>query len=529
MSRRMRSGSRRRAARDDQGAVLLLTIVMFVVGSLIVGGLASYAVSALRSLPTAKSRTTRVESVKSALRMAMSVQRDAGPSGCFDDLTSWTVNSLPVTVTCTSTESYSSGSDRYGLITTANASTEATLRGASSSSFVKLIDGKVALNAGLLSGTSVTNIAPNSTVEMSRFTSASTPLARYRTSAFSTAKGCDDPTIPASKQFSATPGYTLTCTSEPWWNLAGDASAGVRQYPVLPAIPTYVRDGSMATINSCKVWYPGRYVGGGTITLTGTNYFASGLYYFEQPVSIASGATVVMGEGTYRGCVFDTDAAFAPTAPKNHEITGKGATVLLAKGATMSVASGAKLTINRRVSSSSTRGSEGQSIRTVSFGVTSAAVEIPADKVRLADGSTQPVASHAVPIGNGNQTAKYVASTLTPSNTALLVTLGSGSDVLVDGYVFTPHAKVVVNGSLGVTNYGLRLYGGVVASNAVLNIVSAPSVSSKFYVGMRSEVIQRRFTFEATALVDGHTVTSRSSFELHQDKSYAINYWTVAA
>ena len=69
-------------------------------------------------------------------------------------------------------------------------------------------------------------------------------------------------------------------------------------------------------------------------TLTGTNYFASGIYYFERPISIAAGATVVFGEGKYRGCVFDTDAALRPDgAPKGHEITGKGATILLGKGA----------------------------------------------------------------------------------------------------------------------------------------------------------------------------------------------------
>jgi hypothetical protein len=340
-------------------------------------------------------------------------------------------------------------------------------------------------------------------------------------------EGCDHPSIGNSDQFAATPGHTLSCTNEPWWNLAGDVNAGVRQYPVLPQIPTYTRDTNRATINGCKIWYPGRYVGTGTISLTGVNYFASGLYYFEQPLSVAAGATVVMGEGKYRGCVFDTDAAFATTAPKSHEITGKGATLMLGKGATVSVAGGAKLTINRRVSSASSRGSEGQAIRTVSFGVTTPAVEIPADQVRLADGSLQAVAAHAVRVGTSSLMATYSASTLTPAATAVQIDLAANSDVLIDGYVFTPHAKVVVNGAAGVTNYGLRMYGGLAASNVVLNVASAPSLATKWFFGMKTEVIQRKFDFVATALVAGVTVESRSSFELHQDKSYAINYWTV--
>ncbi len=519
----------RRSRRGDEGAVLLLTIVMFVVGSLIVGGLASYAVASLRALPTARSRTTRIEAVKSGLRLAMTMQRDLGPTACFDDVTSWTINELPVTVQCTSTEAYTTGNDRYGVITTANIDNVAGLQGASASTFSKLVDGKILLNAGLLSGLTADLAPNNTTIEMSRYQSVNSPLARYRVDSTAAPQGCDNPVIASSDQFATVPGHTMSCTNEPWWNLAGDLSGATRNYPVLPQIPTFSRDTFKATIAGCKVWYPGRYVGSGTLTLTGVNYFASGLYYFEQPLSIAAGATVVMGEGKYRGCVFDTDAAFAPTAPRSHEITGKGAMLMLGDDATISVAGGAKLTINRRVSSASSRGSEGQAIRTVSFGVNTPAVEIPADQVRLADGSLQLITSHEVKVGTSSARARYAASTLTPSATALQIGLAATSDVLIDGYIFTPHAKVAVNGASGVTNYGLLLYGGIVASNVAFNVASPPLLATKWTVGMKTEVIQRKFEFVATALVGGVSVESRAAFELHQNKSYAINYWTVDA
>lgn len=516
---------------DDRGAVLLLTIVLLLVGSLIVGALASYSVSTLRAMPTAKSRTTRVEAVKSAVRMAMTLQRDLGPSACYDDLTSYNVNGLPVTVTCASTEAYSTGNDRYGVVTTANANSSASFTGRSGgSTFKKTVDGKLLLNAGLISG--VTDIVPNnSLVETSSYQSANTPLARYRSSAVAPTVNCNDAGFVASDQYPKTPAsHTLACVTEPWWNRVGDLNGAVRQYPLLPQIPTYQRDGSLATVGSCKVFYPGRYTSNATtLTLTGTNYFASGIYYFERPIAVAAGATVVVGEGKYRGCVFDTDAAYAPSAPKNHEITGKGATILLGKGATLTVASGGKLTINRRVSSASSRGSEGQAIRTVSFGVTSPAVEVPADEVKLSNGTLQPAASHEINVGTNGQKANYAASTLTPTNTAVQIDLGSGSDVLIDGYVFTPGSRVVVNGALGVSAYALRLFGGIVASTVALNVATAPAVLSNWYFGMKTEVIQRKYLLQATALVNGHTVESRSSFEVHQDKSYAINWWTVDA
>ncbi len=488
--------------------MLLMTVILVLVGSLIVGGLSTFAVASLRALPTAKSRTTRIEAVKSATRMAMTLQRDLGPSGCFDDISSWTINGLPVTVSCATLDSYATGNDRYGVVTTAATNNVASLSGKTGgSTFLKALTGKLYLNAGLLNGTTADLNPYNTSIETSSYTSVNSPAARYRVTSTATPAGCTDPQIVASDGFATSPGtHTLSCTADPWWTRAGDMVDGSREYPLLSQVPTYVRDGSLATINSCKIFYPGRYVGTGTLSLSGVNYFASGVYYFEQPISIAAGATVVFGEGKYKGCVYDTDAAFAPSAPKSHEITGKGGTILLGKAATITVAGGAKLTINRRVSSASSRGTEGQAIHTVSFGVANSTVEIPSDRVKLADGSTQDAAAHQISIGSAGETARYNASTLTPSNTALQITLASNSDVLIDGYIFTPHAKVAVSAATGVTNYGLRLNGGIVGSGVTIDVANAPATASKWHVGMQTEVLQRKVLLVATALVGGHTV-----------------------
>ncbi|MEZ5217468.1 MAG: hypothetical protein R2715_13025 [Ilumatobacteraceae bacterium] len=401
------------------------------------------------------------------------------------------------------------------------------------STFVKPIDGKILLNAGLLSGNNA-DLNPNgSTVEMSRFTDGSTPLARYRSSSswFSSPTNCDDPTIAASNTLASSPAsFALTCTDDAWWAVAGDDDgSGLRQYPMLPQLPSYTRSGPMATLAGCNIFFPGRYEGGSTLTLTGTNYFASGIYYFERPLVIDTNATVVFGEGKVAGCVFDSDAAFAPTAPKAHEITGRGATLLLGKSATVTIKSGAKVSFNRRVSSASTKGSEGQAIHVVSTGISSSTLTVPQDQVRLSDGSSEPVSAHEIPIGTTGAKAKYTSSTLSASTAALAITLGVGSRVTVDGYVFAPQAKVTVDGSSGVSDYQLNLLGGIAATSVALNVATPSSVANGWFVGTRSEVIQRKFLLTATAVVSGHNVTSQSAFELNEDKSYAINYWTVDA
>ncbi|MEZ5256558.1 MAG: hypothetical protein R2705_06625 [Ilumatobacteraceae bacterium] len=264
-------------------------------------------------------------------------------------------------------------------------------------------------------------------------------------------------------------------------------------------------------------------------TLTGTNYFASGRFgHFERPLVIDTNATVVFGEGKVAGCVFDSDAAFAPTAPKAHEITGRGATLLLGKSATVTIKSGAKVSFNRRVLERIDQGLQGQAIYVVSTGISSSTLTVPQDQgapvrrivgaglrardpdryhrrqgeVHLVDavGLDRGVGDHA----RCGQPRRWTATS-------------------------APQAKVTVDGSSGVSDYQLNLLGGIAATSVALNVATPSPVANGWFVGTRSEVIQRKFLLTATAVVSGHNVTSQSAFELNEDKSYAINYWTVDA
>ena len=132
------------------------------------------------------------------------------------------------------------------------------------------------------------------------------------------------------------------------------------------------------------MYFPGRYSG---LTLgAGNHYFPSGVYYFDDTLRLDPGARVVAGEGRWGGCAVDAEAAFAPTAPRNHEITGRGATFLLGDAASIS-ADNASFRINRRVSTPNSRGTETIAIRSVNFGPRPAAstVEMPDDVVFVAD------------------------------------------------------------------------------------------------------------------------------------------------
>lgn len=476
----------------DRGSALLMVMVLMVVGGVIATGLLTYSQAVIRARPALHERIAGAEAVKSGTRMAITLQREFGPSDCFTRSVRWTIADTAITATCSSISSYTTGRGRIGTIITANGGSPSNIVTPSwAGNTATALLGEVAINTGAL-GSSSSNV-----------------LSRGANGAF-----------------------TWTPTTTAWWQMVGDLDGATRTYPALPQVPSYSRPGSQAVVGSCVLYYPGRYLGTSALTLTGgTHYFASGVYYFERPIVVSGGAQVVFGEGLHSGCAVDAQAAYAGTAPKSHEITGKGATILLGDVATLTVQD-SSVRVNRRVSTASTRGSEGVSIRTVNFGQSNASVTVPADTVLLADGSTSPVASHSiVPIANSSPVS-YRASTLAPTSTWAVDVRLSGSNVssnrfIADGYVFVPNAGVRVTGSSSA--YALSTTGGVVATRLEHSMSTAPSVAGSYATGIVSETIQRRVRLSVTEDSDSDAsgAVSTAVLEVHSDRSYAINSWVI--
>ncbi|KGA07148.1 MAG: hypothetical protein GM46_9250 [actinobacterium acAcidi] len=474
----------------DRGSALLMVLILMTVGSIIAVGLLTYARVLLDTRPALHEQNAAAEAVKSGTRMAIALQRDFGPSACFAASTNWTLNGYNVNSSCTTVTSYATGANRYGTITTLNAGTTADISTPSwAGSMATALTGNILVNTG---------------------TSAD-PLSSNLINDGST---------------------TWNNTAQQWWQMAGDNPSGTSWvYPQLPQIPSFQRPGSQATIGTCSLYFPGRYVGTTPLTLNGgAHYFASGVYYFERPLVIAGSAQVVFGEGSYAGCAVDAQAAYASTAPKSHEITGKGATLLLGGGASLTVQE-SSVRFNRRVSTSTTRGSEGVSIRTVNFGQSNSSVVIPADTVLLPDGSTTSITAHSIiPVANATPVA-YVSSTLAPSTSwgvdvRLNGTSSFANRFLVDGYIFVPNTGIRATSTTAAYEFGMT--GGVVATKLQLALTLAPSKGTTAYtVGVISQTIQRKVRL-AVSTTDGirHAV-STAVVEVHADKSYAINSWVV--
>lgn len=474
----------------DRGSALLMVLILMTVGSIIAVGLLTYARVLLDTRPALHEQNAAAEAVKSGTRMAIALQRDFGPSACFAASTNWSLNGYNVNSSCTTVTSYTTSANRYGTITTLNSGTTADISTPSwAGSTTTALTGNILVNIGTS-------------------------------------------TNPLSSSLINDGSATWNNTAQQWWQMAGDNPTGANWvYPQLPQIPSFERPGSQASISACSLYFPGRFLGTTPLTLNGgTHYFASGIYYFQRPLVITSGAQVVFGEGSYAGCAVDAQAAYASTAPRSHEITGKGATLLLGGGASLTVQE-SSVRFNRRVSTSTTRGSEGVSIRTVNFGQSNSTVVIPADTVLTPDGTTTPIAVHSIiPVANATPVA-YVSSTLAPSTSWGVDVRLNGSNsfanrFLVDGYIFVPNTGVRATSTTATYEFGM--IGGVVATKLQLNLMLAPSkATSAYIVGVISQTIQRKVRLAVSTTGGIRQAVSTAVVEIHADKSYAINSWVV--
>jgi hypothetical protein len=131
--------------------------------------------------------------------------------------------------------------------------------------------------------------------------------------------------------------YTDSGNADPtlWYqNSSKDGSIGTVWFPDLPVHAVSARSSTpfelptgypMNGYTTCDIFFPGTYKQ--PIVISEPTYFTSGIYYFEDPITIQGGAQVLAGQGTLDGCSDDQFSAFyAEDAPTTHNISGLGAT-----------------------------------------------------------------------------------------------------------------------------------------------------------------------------------------------------------
>lgn len=370
----------------DEGTVLILVLVLMVIGSLIVLPLLDYAMAVGRHNAVLTSKVKRQEAVKAGLRTAL-----AEPEKLYEHC-AMVNGELP-----------GPGMD-IDVATTCD--------------FISfsLADNDDDLHLGLVATRVGELIPPGMTAIVEKDANGQPvlgPDGRPKRFVFEPQTAATDEWLDPSATWAISP------TSEPKRIWA----------PNLPTHALNVRSADGFEMPSgypdCTVYFPGTYAD--AVTLDGPTYFASGIYYFEQPVTVEKDADVVVGMGQNVGCTTDQEAAFyAVNAPPTHNISGLGGTFVFGHDGRLVVtnAEGApKIRFNQRyVNASDTGGlpSFGVSIMSVNGKevagpdaqnryvldelLVPGVNEVPASVVGMPDGEAPPV-----PAGSQN----YRASKLT--------------------------------------------------------------------------------------------------------------------
>lgn len=265
--------------------MLPLVLVLVVVGALVVVPLMGYAITVMRSNTVLSERTKSIEAAKGAVRVALGSPLDVfrnceggghPVTGSIDPV----INGITVGLTC---------------------SEEAVPIGPLAALGYDIPMNVVALQLG--------SAVPDGLAGITRAAS---------------------PGVPPYPETG--PGWWQdpTWTAREWAELAD----GEIWLPDLPRIPSTVRSSTpfdMPAGFNCRVFFPGRYAD--PVVLSGNVYFASGVYYFENTVSVTAGADVVVGYGLAdfvdlgSDCADDIQvAANVIGPPATFDINGGGAT-----------------------------------------------------------------------------------------------------------------------------------------------------------------------------------------------------------
>lgn len=127
----------------------------------------------------------------------------------------------------------------------------------------------------------------------------------------------------------ATPDWTTASTANKVWlpelPVQSTSGGGTRDTTMLPGTqdPLYA---------SCRVFFPGTFTT--PITIDEPTYFASGVYYFTEPITLENGADVAVGNGAAGGCTTDFEAvASATSVPDPLNMSGLGGTFVFGENA----------------------------------------------------------------------------------------------------------------------------------------------------------------------------------------------------
>jgi hypothetical protein len=467
----------RSRANRDEGSALVIAMAFVLIGALLVTPMMQYAIVVTRTGTTQKIKLERAEAVKGAFRTAMS-----DPSKLYEACSNSGLHNEVVLA------GPQLGVDIVTECTTVKDSLElddSTLRVA-------------------IATTYLASSAPVGTVG-------------------SVYPGTSDVTAWVNDTSLASEGDKILLPQLPAHSLTHPSSAGY-------AMPAWV--------GTCRVFFPGTYNDPITITSSEPVYFTSGIYYFDNTITISGSANVVVGGGTVPGCTSDQEAAFeAIGAPNNHNISGYGATFIFGGAGrlvfTDSIAgSGPSLQFNSRlvaetdIASLPSRSVSILSVNGVDGGGSAINLDIPGQIFVPASTNASNPPVQAMVDG-------YEPSTLRPDGLGTPVpaiidvnlTTAGPATLWIPGYVGVPQGYINVSVAPGMSAAkNVQMVGGVLAGWWAQTVDQPETLN----LGIINRVVQKTFKVVSRTTAGSPQVVSTAIVQINDYGEYVVNAWEIS-
>ena len=292
---------------------------------------------------------------------------------------------------------------------------------------------------------------------------------------------------------------------------------------------------------NCRVFFPGTYNDPITIANNTPVFFASGVYYFDNVVTVTGSANVVVGGGAIEGCTTDQEAAFdALGAPSDHNISGYGATWIFGGAGRLAVndsvaGTGPSLRFNSRlvadtdIGSLSSRGVSILSVNGINGGGGSA-LDFSIPGVIFVPRSMNSATPSVQAMVDG-----YVPSTLRPDGLstpfpAIIDVSFTGTNpatLWVPGYIGVPQGFINLAFAPGAAaNKDVQLVGGVLAAYFVQTL--PPDLPAGLQLGIVNRVVQKTFKVVSTTTSGLPVVVSTAVVQINDYGEYVVNSWEIS-
>lgn len=291
----------------------------------------------------------------------------------------------------------------------------------------------------------------------------------------------------------------------------------------------------------CRVFFPGTY--NDPITLDGNTpvYFTSGIYYFDDTITVSGSADVVVGGGAIEGCTTDQDGAFnAQGAPSPHNITGYGATWIFGGEGRLvftdsTPGSGPRMQFNSRlvndtdIASLASRSVSILSVNGVNGGVSAIDLSVPGNVYVPFS-----VLDVTGPMNNAMD-GGYLPSTLHPDALAtpylpiidVSLTGANPATLWIPGYVAVPQGDINISVAPGMSaGKDIQLVGGVLAHNFTHTVDLPETIQA----GIVNRVVQMTFKLvsKTASSIGPPQVVSTAIVQINDYGDYVVNAWEIS-